>query len=75
MTSQAYRFLLVSDFNMDTFRGYLVNDVSSPRVEAIMAPFGQVLSTLADPEMKCWQQRPDYAVVWTQPETIPLASP
>ncbi len=70
MSNQPLQFLLISDFNIDIFRGYLNNDDELPLIEANGAPFGQVIAALVEKNLECWQQRPDYAVVWTQPESV-----
>jgi len=70
VSSQPFRFLLISDFNIDIFRGYLNNDSDFPLVEATAAPFGQVISALVEENMECWRCRPDFTVVWTQPENV-----
>jgi len=70
MSDQIARFLLISDFNIKVFRGYLTNDIELPLVEATEAPFGQVIPALVEKDMECWQQHPDFAVVWTQPESV-----
>ncbi len=58
--------LLISDFNLAIFSGYLGNDSQSPSVVPTLAPFGQALSTLLQP----WEAEYDLAVVWTQPESV-----
>ncbi len=60
--------LAISDFNIETFAGYLSNDAEPPSLSVTAAPFGQVLPTLMDPE--AWSVGFDVAVVWTQPERM-----
>lgn len=62
--------LLISDFNIHNFAGYLANDAESPAIEPVVAPFGQVVPTLLDTEAEYWQPPPDYVVIWTQPQRI-----
>jgi len=70
MSKPPYRFLLVSDFNVDGFRGYVTNDEELPLVEAVSGPFGQTVPVLVDERMACWRWAPDYVVVWTRPESV-----
>jgi FkbH-like protein len=62
--------VLISDFNLDTFGAYLANDGSAPQVEARVAPFGQVQTILLDASHEVWQDKPDAALVWTQPQVV-----
>jgi FkbH-like protein len=70
MASQAQRILLISDFNMDIFRGYLNHDAEAPQIAATTLPFGQVIPVLMQKELECWQDGFDVAVVWTKPESV-----
>lgn len=58
--------ILVSDFNLAIFSGYLCNDSQSPAITPTQAPFGQTLSVL----LQRWEEEYDVAVVWTQPESV-----
>ena len=60
--------LLVSDFNGESFTGYLNNDTRAPQIACQMAPFGQVVQSLADETLPCWRETPDLVLVWTTPE-------
>ncbi|MCL4298378.1 MAG: HAD-IIIC family phosphatase [Anaerolineae bacterium] len=62
--------LLISDFNISNLAGFLHNEGEAPAVEAGVAPFGQVMPVLMQPDLACWQSQPDFAVVWTQPESV-----
>lgn len=62
--------LLISDFNVGNLRGLLVNDQTPPVVDVIMGPYGQVMELLIDLEHDCWRDKPDIAVVWTQPHAV-----
>jgi FkbH-like protein len=64
------RTVLISDFNMDIFLGYLKNDLNFPKVSPFVAPFGQITQVLMDENMECWKQPNDLAIVWTQPEGV-----
>ena len=55
MTDTPYRCLILSDFNADTLAGYLSNDEDWPAIDAVTAPFGQVLPLLLDGEREEWQ--------------------
>jgi FkbH-like protein len=67
---QPYTCVLVSDFNLQNFAGYLANDPEFPAIKAISAPFGQPVSTLLHKDLPCWQNTPDVAVVWTRPQSV-----
>ena len=64
------RCVLVSDFNMGNFAGYLNNDPESPPVAAVLAPYGQVVQTLTQADSPVWDRKPDGCVVWTRPEAV-----
>jgi hypothetical protein len=70
MDQQPYNCVLVSDFNLQNFAGYLANDPEFPEIEAVATPYGQAVSTLLDKDAPCWQNEPDVAVVWTRPEAV-----
>jgi FkbH-like protein len=62
--------VLVSDFNLQNFAGYVANDSHFPSVKTITAPFGQPVATLLNRELPCWQNTLDVAVIWTQPQSV-----
>jgi len=68
MANKHCKCVLIGDFNMDTFAGCLNNDKDFPTVESIIAPFDQVIQVLNDESLECWTNKPDFAVIWTQPE-------
>jgi len=70
MAPKDFKCLLVADFTIDGFAGYLKNDEDFPTVESIVAPFDQVVQVLMDGDLECWKSKPDFAVVWTRPESI-----
>src|SRR5210317_242726 len=70
MDKQQHTCVLVSDFNLQNFSGYLANDPEFPQINAITAPFGQPVSTLLHTDAPCWLNSPDVAVVWTQPQAV-----
>jgi len=70
MNDQEYKCLLISDFNINNFAGYLNNDNDFPKVNATVAPFGHVIPALVDKNLECWHTRYDFAVIWTQPESV-----
>ena len=70
MDKQQHTCVLVSDFNLQNFCGYLANDPGFPLINAIPAPFGQTVSTLLHQDAPCWQNTPDVAVIWTQPQAV-----
>lgn len=70
MDKQPYALVIVSDFNLQNFAGYVCNDPELPPIKAITAPFGQPVSTLLDKNLPCWQIEPDAALIWTQPQSV-----
>lgn len=70
MTSRIYRGAIVSDFNASNFASCLENNEEAPNVEVIVTPFGQVISALLQDDLDCWRGDPDFAVVWTQPQSV-----
>ena len=62
---QQYKCILISDFNLQNFSGFLMNDDDSPGVDVQIAPYGQVTSILMQSDSACWQSTPDIAIVWT----------
>jgi FkbH-like protein len=70
MSEPVSKCLLISDFNVSTLAGILLNDGEAPAIETIVAPFGQVIPTLMQKDRECWQRQPDFAVAWTRPESV-----
>jgi FkbH-like protein len=70
MTKQPYTCVLVSDFNLQNFAGYAANDPELPNLKPIAAPLGQPVPTLLDKAAPHWQNTPDVAVIWTQPQSV-----
>ena len=70
MDKQIYTCVLVSDFNLQNFAGFAANDGEFPRIEPISASFGEPISVLIHPEQPCWQDAPDVALIWTQPQSV-----
>ncbi|MFQ5823909.1 MAG: HAD-IIIC family phosphatase [bacterium] len=70
MPKRNFRSFLISDFTINNFAGYLNNDNDFPPVSSTIAPFGQVISVLIDKNLECWNSDPDFAVIWTQPESV-----
>ena len=70
MYKQSYTCVLVSDFNLQNFAGYIGNDPEFPGIKPISAPFGQPVATLLDHDLPCWQHTPDAAVIWTRPQSV-----
>jgi FkbH-like protein len=68
MATKNYTALLISDFTLSNFVGYLSNEPNPPHIGAVAAPFGQVMQVIADDQAECWHTGPDVAVVWTRPE-------
>jgi FkbH-like protein len=70
MDKQTYTCVLVSDFNLQNFAGYITHNPGLPNLQAITTAFGQPVSILIDPDLPCWQNTPDAAVIWTQPQSV-----
>ena len=70
MDKQPYTCVLVSDFNLQNFIGYAANDPGFPNLKPIAAPLGQPVPTLLDKAALHWQDTPDLAVIWTQPQSV-----
>jgi FkbH-like protein len=70
MDRQPHTCVLVSDFNLQNFSGYVANDPEFPAIKPIAAPFGQPIETLLNRDLPCWQPAPDFAVIWTRPQSV-----
>lgn len=64
------RCLLISDFNVETFKSQIGNDSEAPAVEALAAPYGRVVPVLKGMAAAADGPLPDCSVIWTQPERI-----
>jgi FkbH-like protein len=63
------RMLLISDFNTSNLSALLNNDSTSPAIEFLSAPFGQVTPILINAMDAAWRGV-DYALVWTRPDAV-----
>ncbi|ETX01460.1 MAG: hypothetical protein ETSY1_07335 [Candidatus Entotheonella factor] len=70
MKTQAIRGLLISDFNLESFSGYLNNDEESPHLETMATPYSQVMQVLMSDQSTHWASCPDFALLWTRPESV-----
>ncbi len=70
MNEKKYRCVLISDFNVDIFSGYLGNDEDLPVVDTTVAPFGQVVPLLMQEDLEYWKGDFDFTVIWTRPEAV-----
>jgi FkbH-like protein len=68
--TQSYTCILVSDFNLQNFSGYVANSPEFPCINPIDVPFGQPVATLLNQELPCWRNSPDVALVWTRPQSV-----
>ncbi len=68
--SDARRVVLISDFNVATLAGLLENDAGIPRLQVVVAPFGEVVPPLIDPAHPALAGGADAVVVWTRPEGV-----
>jgi FkbH-like protein len=70
MDKQPVTCVLVSDFNLQNLAGYAANDPEFPSLKPVAAPLGQPLPALLDKAAPHWQNTPDLAVIWTQPQAV-----
>lgn len=70
MGKKEFGCLLISDFTINNFAGYLDNDKSLPAVRSVIPPFDQAVRVLTDSSLECWKSEPDFAVVWTRPDNV-----
>lgn len=70
MDRQKFRALLISDFNIDILKGYLNNDEDLPKIDTTVVPFGQVIPVLVEKKLEFWKDNYDFAIIWTQPESV-----
>lgn len=70
MNKDKLKCVLISDFNLDVFSGYLSNDEGSPEVDSTTGPFGQVIPLLMQEDLEYWQGGFDLTVIWTRPEAV-----
>jgi FkbH-like protein len=70
MADRPCRCLIVTDFNPGNFAGYLANEEESPELEPLTGDYGQVIPLLTQPNLPAWQEQPEFAIVWTQPEKV-----
>ena len=52
MREDLVRTILISDFNLDVFAGYLENDSQTPKIFPTITPFGQVAQVIMDKRME-----------------------
>jgi FkbH-like protein len=62
--------LIIADFNITTFAGYLRNDLTFPKINPVLRPYGQVMQELLDPNVKSWAKDVDYSIIWTRPKSV-----
>jgi FkbH-like protein len=64
------RGLLISDFNIENLSSYLKKEPNAPAVDSVVTCYGEVFQTLLDDSAPCWNEKPDFVVVWTRPEAV-----
>jgi FkbH-like protein len=62
--------LLISDFNLNNFAGYLRNAPDAKDWDVVVAPLGQVVQTLGDLPQTRGAKCEDSVFVWTRPEAV-----
>src|SRR5262245_31187879 len=68
--SGTLEFLLISSFNVSNLAALLSKEKVSPAIQAVCAPFGQVMQTLLNPSSDAWRARFDHLIIWTSPESV-----
>ena len=66
----SYNCILISDFNIDNMAGYLRSITEVPKINVVVAPYGQVMQFLSGDTQEYRQNKYDLAIVWTQPHKI-----
>ncbi len=69
MAKDPLHSLLISDFCIDNLGRLLDDDPHSPPTTTVVAPYGQVLPLLMNPESEFLSPEPDCVVIWTRPES------
>ncbi len=70
MSSEQYRMLLLSDFNLENLAALIEQDGSLPDIDPLLGPYGQACPVLLDENHDTWEQDPDYLLCWTKPENV-----
>ncbi|MBC8552743.1 MAG: HAD-IIIC family phosphatase [Candidatus Brocadiales bacterium] len=70
ITTPSIEALLVSDFNIDILKSYLVNNKDQPNISVANLPYGQVMQILMNSDAECWQDPEKLVVIWTQAESM-----
>lgn len=70
MSSSPCRGVIISDFNAGNLAGCLKSSADLPSVETTVVPFGQTIPALLDRHAEWWNGKPDFTVVWTQPQSV-----
>lgn len=68
MNDSVIQCLVLSDFNVSSFCGYLSNNQGPPAVRAVAGPYGQVIEPLMDDRHPCWNEKPEAVIIWSSPE-------
>jgi len=61
---------IISTFNVQNLSAILCKEGADLEVNVKIAPFGQVIPLLMNPEDPFWSQELDALLIWTQPELI-----
>jgi len=70
VADKGFTGVLISDFNIGNFSVCFGNSGEFPEVRVVPAPYGQVMPLLIERERECWQNHADFAVIWTQPQSV-----
>ena len=61
---------VIADFNAQNLASLLTKQAAAMDATVHVAPFGQVMQTLADPSASFWEQPYDALIVWTLPGSV-----
>src|SRR5687768_5897400 len=64
------KLALLSNFNLQNLGAMLKKDAEVPRIDPVLAPFGQVTQALLDPAAEIWTESVSNALIWTTPECV-----
>jgi FkbH-like protein len=70
ITAKSSALVLVSDFNLGNLASILARDSSAPSIIPKLAPYGQLMQTILNPDPELWSEDTTGAVIWTSPEAV-----
>jgi len=70
LNSNTIKGLLISDFNIRNFSGYLDNDTAIPQIQTNITDFAQIMESPTGNHLLCFDNDTDFALLWTRPEGV-----